>query len=301
VTAFILSLLVYSDTLINIVPLSVVLLMNVRRRLNLDESHSPITPATINAQICAALGFETIDNMDDQLVPNINAAQAEVEALIVALDQTRRELKDLRETLMSTPHPEHAIECGCLLCMSARRMKGIKEEMSRVAFFINGLDDTLADLVTAARPRTIHKAYSIANAIHPRQPKPAVNVVATSDVQRPRPQSAGADRTGPAIIPPNVVCWTCGETDHIAKFCLNGRNGFNRPRPNTANSQQRYGNSQKPCQNRYPQRPPKPGQSSPGPHKVQQSTAGANPYCTRCGVAHVFGSHIVAFKGGPRR
>jgi hypothetical protein len=143
VTAFILSLLVYSDTLITIVLLSVVLLINVRRRLNLDESDSPITPATVNAQICAALGFETIDtaiqrlsrltyerdysefiirdNMDDQLVPNINAAQAEVEALINALDQTRRELKDLRDTLMSTPNPKHAIECGCLLCVSARR------------------------------------------------------------------------------------------------------------------------------------------------------------------------------------
>jgi hypothetical protein len=285
--------------------------MNVRRRLNLDESDSPITPATVNAQICEALGFETIDtaiqrlppltyerdysefiirdNMDDQLVPNINAAQAEVEALISALDQTRRELKDLRDTLMSTPTLKHPIGCVCLLCVSARRMKGIIEEVSRVAFFINGLDDTLANLVTAAKPRTM------------RQPNPAVNVVATGDVQRPRPQSAGAVRTGPAIISSNVVCWTCGETNHIAKFCLNGRNGSNRPRPNTANSQQRYGKSQQPYQNRYPQRPPKPGQSSPGPHKVQQSTAGANPYCTRCGVAHVFGSHIVAFKGGPRR
>ena len=142
-TAFALSLLVYSDALITIVPLLVDPLMNVRRRLNLDESDSPITPATVNAQICEALGFETVDaaiqrlsrltyerdysefiihdTMDDQLVPNITAAQAEVEALINALDQTRRELKDLRDTLMSTPTLKHAIECGCLLCVSARR------------------------------------------------------------------------------------------------------------------------------------------------------------------------------------
>ena len=179
----------------------------------------------------------------------------------------------------------------------------IKEEVSRVAFFINGLEDNLANFVTAAKPKTMHEAYNIANSLHSRQPHPVVNAVATSDVQRPRPHSAGADRAGPAIVSSNMACWTCGETSHIARFCPNNRNDGGRPRPNTPGNQQRYVNNQgqQPYQNRYPQRPPNPGQSFPGPHNVQQPTAGANPYCTRCGVAHVFGSHTVAFNGGPRR
>ncbi len=179
----------------------------------------------------------------------------------------------------------------------------IKEEVSRVAFFINGLEDNLANFVTAAKPKTIHEAYNIANSLHSRQPQPSVNAVAANSDQRPRPRSAGADRAGPAVVKSDMVCWTCGETNHLARFCPNRRSDRGRPRPNASGGQQRYmyGQEQQTYQNRYPQRPPNPGQSFPGPHNVQQPSTGANPYCTRCGVAHAFGSHTLPFNDGPRR
>jgi len=177
----------------------------------------------------------------------------------------------------------------------------IKEEVSRVAFFINGLDDSMGNFVTAAKPKTMHEAYNIASSLHSNSAGPAVNMVAAADGQRPRPRSAGPDRTGTAIVSSNITCWTCGETNHIARYCpTNNVQGQQYQANGGGNQTARTYYPRQNAQGTYQGRTQSSGQSFPGPHNVRQPTAGANPFCNRCGVAHAFGSHTRPFNNNQR-